>query len=223
MTLEQPTLPGRNLVWRSEAARSGDDAPFFAARFPIREVGIGWEGETLPCFGLYRGFEGRERARCDDAVVVHLHDPDARAFVVELATTDADRRCFLARFEAPPTLGAAVERARSAIAPSALGRIARWLSARKQRTGEFDSLKVPLLGPAAGISLADAWAGPAPETPLTLGRGEMYRRYFVCDAPFLVLVTRGDLTPAVAARIGDARPVVEPVPWNAGGAPSDAS
>ena len=188
-TRESALPAGTNLLFVAEHA-----APFearFAAPFPERELGVWFEGRvTLPAFGLFCDVEEPLRSRVAAQVVVHRHEgPDD--FVVELAAEAHETRLLVGRTPAPATLGAAID-AVAAHAGRSPTLLRRWLG--KTRLRASDVLKMPPLeardaSTGAPLLRLDGGGGPRIEPGArTLGRGELYERYFVCDAPFLTLV-----------------------------------
>lgn len=173
---------GRNAVFAP--ARPFSAAPSFSPPFPLREEGVLFRGETLPAFGLFAGVPDDVFAACAANVIVYTAEGPDR-FLVELVTADPAARLLVARAPRRATLAevAAPLAAEARRGPSLWSRLRG-----KTRFGRDDVLKVPPLSVGAdGVRFVLAGGGgPAPESDLTLGRGEMYDRYFVCDGPFVV-------------------------------------
>lgn len=175
---------GRNAVFAG--ARPFSAAPAFSPPFPLREEGVLFGGKTLPAFGIFAGVPEELRAACAANVVVHSAEGPDR-FLVELTSEDTSARVLVGRTSRRATLGETVE----PLAAEARKGPSLWSRLRgKTRFGADDVLKVPPVGVEADevrFRLAGG-GGPAPASDLTLGRGEMYTRYFVCDGPFVVLL-----------------------------------
>ncbi len=200
---------GRNAVFA--AARPHSAAPSFAPPFPLREVGVLFtregaapaERRTLPCFGLWSDVPPEVHAACAANVVVISAERNDR-FVVELVAEEAETRLLLARTPRLATLGETIAPVVAAGrgGPSLWGRLTG-----KARFTTEDVLKVPPISiDVEGVCLRLAGGGGAiPTGERTRGRGEMYRRYLVCDGPFVVLLlskTSGEVV--LAAWIDDA-------------------
>lgn len=202
--------PRQNAVFT--ATRPFSAAPSFSPPFPVREVGVLFAPEgaaapsdrtTLPCCGLFSDVPPDLHAACAANVTVLCAEASDR-FVVELATRDADTRLVVARTPRAATLGATIEPvvAEARRGPSFFGRLLG-----KTRFTAEDVLKVPPLSvEAEGVSFRLAGGGsPIPPGERTLGRGEMYRRYFVCDRPFVVLLlSKASGEVELALRVEDA-------------------
>lgn len=192
---------GQNAVFAAERPTSA--APSFAPPFPLREEGVLFAGRTLPAFGLFNDVPSAQHAACASNVVV-LSAEGADRFLVELVTVEQDTRLFLARTPRLATLGATIDPvvAQGRRAPSLWSRLSG-----KTRFKESDVLKVPpitLEADGVRFRLAGGGQGIAPGEA-SLGRGEMYERYFVCDGPFVVLLlSRGSGEVKLAAWIEDA-------------------
>ncbi|WP_433937475.1 hypothetical protein AB3662_22875 [Sorangium cellulosum] len=187
--------------------------PSFASPFASRREGVFFGERVLPCFGLWRDVDDATWSRAAAQVEVHHHrGPDD--FVVALEAR-GEERVVVARCPRPETLEVAVTQV-VATARKPRSWLRRWLGAKP-----FDrdcALKIPPLDLCAvrvhdeliGRPLADGDGPPlgdarhavrfrldgdalAPSEPgpITLGRGDMYDRYFVCDGPFLVVVLGG--------------------------------
>jgi hypothetical protein len=200
-SLDDALPEGRNTVFA--AARPFDAAPVFGVPFPLREVGVLFAGETLPCFGLFRGVPPAQHAACAAHVVVLAHE-GADRFAVELLIAEPAARLVIARTPRLATLGATVD-PMIRLARKGPGLLSRWRG--KTRFTEDDVLKVPLLElevETVRFRLTGG-GGPAPASDLTEGRGEMYERYFVCDGPFVVvLLKKADASLLFALWVEDA-------------------
>ncbi|WP_437917146.1 hypothetical protein WME73_23525 [Sorangium sp. So ce302] len=184
--------------------------PSFAAPFASRREGVLFGERVLPAFGLWNDVDDATWSRAAAQLTVHRHSgPDD--FVIEIEAK-GDERVVVARCPRPETLGAAVAEV-VATARRPRGWLGRWFGVKP-----FDrrcALKIPPLDLCAarvheelvgkplaggeGRRIGDArhavrfrlgWDAlpPTEPGPLTLGRGDMYERYFVCDGPFLVVV-----------------------------------
>lgn len=199
-SLDEPLPEGKNAAFAASSPAAA--APSFAPPFPLREVGVLFRGATLPAFGLFSDVPADLRAACASNVVVHSAERNDR-FLVELLPEDGDTRVLVARTARLGTLGATI----APLLAAARGGPSFWARLTgKARFTEQDVLKVPPLAiDAGGVRLRLAGGAAVPTGERTLGRGEMYRRYFVCDGPFVVLLlskASGDVT--LAAWIEDA-------------------
>lgn len=171
-----------------------DAAPAFKEPFPLREEGVLFAGETLPAFGLFRDVPEAQHAAAAKQVIV-LHHEAGDHFAVELVIERPEARLVIARTPRLATLDATI----APVLSRARGGPSLWDRLRgKGRFNDDDVLKVPpLSAQAGGVRFKlEGGGGPVPPGARTLGRGEMYKRYFVCDGPFVVLLlekTSGDL------------------------------
>lgn len=187
--------------------------PSFVSPFASRLGAIGFREYVLPVFGLWKDVDDVTWSRAAAQVVVHRHrGPDD--FVIEMEAR-GEERVVVARCPRRETLGAAVAEVVTLVCrPRSWLR--RWFGERP-----FDrncALRIPPLDLCAahvheeliGKPLAGGNGGrigdarhavrfrlggdalpPTEPGPLTLGRGDMYERYFVCNGPFLVVVLGG--------------------------------
>lgn len=184
--------------------------PSFVSPFASQREGVFFGERVVPAFGLWKDVDDATWSRAVAQVEVHRHrGPDD--FVITLEAR-GDERVVVARCPRPGALGAAVAEV-VALARKPRSWLRRWLGAKP-----FDrdcALRIPLLDLCAvrvrddliGKPLADGGGSPirdarhavrfrldgdapAPSEPgpITLGRGDMYDRYFVCDGPFLVVI-----------------------------------
>ncbi|RLB59974.1 MAG: hypothetical protein DRI34_00175 [Deltaproteobacteria bacterium] len=185
--LEVPLEPRVCCAWAS--ART-ELAPGWQELFPVRKLGVVFAGETLPCFGIWKDTRGA-RSRVAGLLRAWRHRGPGD-FVVELPRQGLDPplRLAVARLDGVATLGKASE----SIASIMRRRGGFWWRLRgRHLLGPTDVLKVPLLeasgpgrNPLVVIRLGPSGGDYERPTELALGRGETYRRYFVCDAPFFL-------------------------------------
>ncbi|WP_437594482.1 hypothetical protein [Sorangium sp. So ce1000] len=184
--------------------------PSFAAPFASQLGAIGFGEYVLPVFGLWKDVDGMTWSRAAAQLRIHRYR-DVDDFVIELEAK-GDERVVVARCPRPETLGAAVAEAVAATQRSRSW-LRRWFAEKP-----FDwhcALRIPpldlcavrvhedligkMLADGEGRRIGDArhavrfrlgWDAlpPIEPGPITLGRGDMYNRPFVCNGPFLVVV-----------------------------------
>ncbi len=184
--------------------------PSFVSPFASEREGVFFGERVVPVFGLWKDVDDATWSRAAAQVVVHRHR-DLDDFVIELDARD-DERVVVARCPRPETLGAAVAEVVAAVRRSRSWR-GRWFGAKPfdrscaLRIPPLDLCAIraheeligkPLAGGDDGPRIGDArhavhfrlgWDAlpPIGPGPITLGRGDMYERPFVCDGPFLVV------------------------------------
>ncbi|WP_441286111.1 hypothetical protein ACSRUE_27100 [Sorangium sp. KYC3313] len=184
--------------------------PSFAAPFASQLEAIRFGEHVVPVFGLWKDVDDVTRSRAAAQLLVHRHR-GLDDFVIELDAKD-DERVVVARCPRPETLGGAVAEVVASVRRSRSW-LRRWFG---QKPFDWNcALRIPPLDLCAirvqeeliGKPLADGdgrrigdarhavrfrlgWDAlpPIEPGPITLGRGDMYERYFVCDGPFLVVV-----------------------------------
>ena len=191
-TLDEALRSDENLVWTPQPLHC---APRFAAGFPRRDEGVLFGRRVLPCFGVWAGLDPAVRSQLVEQLDPLWHHGPGDFGVALLAD---EREVIVGRLPACKTLGEASNRlARARAATNSW-----WRRLVRREFGSDDVLKIPELDAATvDGEVTLRLNGEAPLEPpeaLTLGRGETYRRYFVCDGPFVVWVGRGDEVELVA-------------------------
>lgn len=209
--LDDALVTGQNVVF--SASRPFTFAPRFAPPFPVRAQGVLFAREgaaalrdrvTLPCFGLFHDVPLDVLAACALNVTV-LSAEAADRFAIELAHEgDPDTRLLIGRGPRGATLRATIEPLIAAAkrGPTWWDRV-RGMS----RFTSDEALKVPPIHVQIdGVTFHLASEGaPIPPGERTTGRGEVYRRAFVCDGPFsIVLLGKSSGEVILAARVEDA-------------------
>ncbi|WP_437751047.1 hypothetical protein [Sorangium sp. So ce1389] len=184
--------------------------PSFVSPFASRIEAIRFSEYVLPIFGLWKDVDDVTWSRAAAQLRIHRHR-GSDDFVIEIEAK-GDERVMVARRPRPETLGAAVAEVVAA-ARRSRGWLRRWFAEKP-----FDrdcALRIPPLDLCAvrvhdeligkvlanrdGHRIGDARhvvrfrlggdaLPPSEPGPITLGRGDMYERCFVCDGPFLVVV-----------------------------------
>lgn len=193
--------------------------PTFSPQFLARERGVTFGGNDYPSFGVWKGENEEARASLAGRVVV-CHYGGPLDFVVELPSATSGERIFVARCRRESTLAALASHVTRCCRRS--GSLwSKWFGGHRLRRG--DVLKIPsfelrvvgIYSEMIGRRLPDhrpivdarhvvevSFDGGGAESggpsPLALGRGELYERYFVCDGPFFVLLLDGNQTPKAA-------------------------
>ncbi|WP_437738448.1 hypothetical protein [Sorangium sp. So ce1335] len=185
-------------------------SPSFASPFASQRDGVFFGEHVLPVFGLWKDVDHVTWTRAAAQLRIHRHR-GLDDFVIEIEAR-GEERVVVARCPRPETLGAAVTEVVAALRRSRSW-LRKWFGEKP-----FDrdcALRIPPLDLCAvhvhdeliGKTLAegesrmigDARHGvrfrlggdalpPSEPGPITLGRGDAYRRPFVCNGPFLVVV-----------------------------------
>jgi hypothetical protein len=182
-TMDEP-LAGDNVAW---AAHTIALAPVFATPFPRRLEGLLFEEHVLSCFGLWMALpDGLRDALTAQARPLWHREPDD--FAVLLSPRDGSR-LVVACIPGASTLAAAHVRV-----ARAFERAGSWWRQLRRPAGfrPRDVLKLPELSLRAErgatrltVELAAGHDAPFPEG-ISLGRAELYDRYYVADRPFFL-------------------------------------
>lgn len=184
--------------------------PSFVSPFASQLEAIRFGEHVVPVFGLWKDVDDVTRSRAAAQLRIHRYR-DLDDFVIELEAKD-DVRVVVARCPRPETLATAVAEVVASVRRSRSW-LRRWFG---QRPFDWNcALRIPPLDLCAirvqeeliGKPLADGdgrrigdarhavrfrlgWDAlpPSEPGPITLGRGDVYERPFVCDGPFLVIV-----------------------------------
>jgi hypothetical protein len=184
--------------------------PSFVSPFASQREGVFFGERVVPVFGLWKDVDDVTWARAAAQLRIHRYR-DVDDFMIEIDAR-GDERVVVARCPRRETLGAAVAEVVASVRKSRSWR-GRWFGAKP-----FDwncALRIPPLDLCAvrvqeeligkplaggdGSPIGDArhavrfrlgWDAlpPSEPGPITLGRGDMYERPFVCNGPFLVVV-----------------------------------